>query len=153
MIKIEIKPISPKIIGIVGSRDLNHNELRIVENIVSELMKEGHYILSDGSRTVGLRVMERAYEIDPKRIYVYLHCSIKRNPIVTHNILKKIDSSQVLTIPGPYNDRNIFYRNKLLVQKCDLIIAFWKNKSTDVQHIIQCCQKNKPQVPVVINEY
>lgn len=150
MSNIEVKP---KVIGVVGSRNLNYYELQIVKNLVIDLMKDGHYILSDGSKTVGLMVMNTAYSIDPNRIYAYLHCSIKRNPAITHDILNKINPEQILTIPGPYNDRNIFYRNKLLVQKCDLVIAFWKDKSAGTQHIIQCCQKNKPQIPLIINEY
>lgn len=141
-----------KVIAIVGSRDLTILELRVVEQMVIELMKAGHYILSDGSRTVGLRVMETAFKINPNRIYVYLHCQIKRNPIATHKILNKINPEQILSIPGPYNNRNIFYRNKLIVERSDLVVAYWKNKSTDVQDIIQRCKKHNPPVPVIINE-
>lgn len=143
-----------KIIGVVGSRDLNERELKEVEQTVVGLMNSGHTIITDGSKTVGLKVMETAYRIDPSRLFVYLHCKIERNPKVTHNILNKLDPDHVLTIQGPYNNRNIFKRNKMLVEKCDLVVAFWKSKSPGTQHIIKCCKNNKPNpVPVYLIEY
>lgn len=143
----------PRIICVVGSRDLNYNELQEVEALVTELVKQGHYILTDGSRTVGLKVMQTVYKLDPTKIYVYLHSLISKNPINTRSVLREISKNQIVEIPGPYSQRNIFYRNKIMVQKADLVIAFWKNQSPGTKHIIQCCKKNKPPIPVIINEY
>jgi predicted Rossmann fold nucleotide-binding protein DprA/Smf involved in DNA uptake len=145
--------IEQKIIAIVGSRDTDFLVLREVEKLVTELMKSGHYILSDGSKRVGKVVMETAEKIDPSRIYVYLHCTIARSPSNTKDILKKLPKEQIFQIPGIYSDRNIFYRNKLMVQRSDLVIAFWKNRSSGTQHVIKCCKKNDPEIPLIINEY
>ena len=142
-----------KIIAVVGSRDLNPRALKEVERLVEQLVSAGHYILSDGSRTVGLKVMETVYRIDPSKLYVYLHCTIKRNPENTHRILNQLPEHQVLQIKSAYSNRNIFYRNKLLVEKSDLVIAFWQDKSADVQHVLQLCQKQDPPVPLILNEY
>jgi hypothetical protein len=120
----KVMPLTPKPVrvAIVGSRDFPYEDM--VNEVVYGLPRNA-IIVSGGAKGVDTWAEKTA-------------------------IAHRRDTDIYLPEWGKYGRRAGFIRNNLIVKNCDMLVAFWHNKSKGTKHSIDLCKYH--DIPHIIVE-
>lgn len=111
------------IIGIVGSRGFN--DMTLVRNKILDMVSEKPKIISGG-----------AYGVDKYAI--------------TLSRIAGLETEEILPdFSNGYDVRQYHYRNDKIIERSDMIIAFWDKQSRGTKSIIDKCRKLGKRIDVI----